>query len=399
MKNYKLHTSEGVRDYIGEELLIKKEIERRVENLFLSYGYTPVLTPTFEYIDVFSSSGLQQPSLYNLINRQGEVLALRNDLTSSIARIFATKNTNNLVPKKYCYVASTFRYPRLYQGKSHEFSQAGIEIVGSNNIKSDLECIKLAFEALSKINLSDYTVHLGSSAFIEQLFLDLNISESDTINLLSIIENKDFVLLENTLNELNVDKSYVDLVIHIMRNAGKLNFLTDIINKLENKKSVKILNDLKNLYERLLDLGLENKLVFDFSIYSYAKYYTGVTFQIFVGGIGRACVTGGRCDDLLKSFGKDAPMIGFGLDINACLDYIIENNLITIDNHKYLSFATLDSYSYAVKNNNILRANGDIVDVSMFDTLDESIEYAKSMKYKKVLYYNENKLEEIEVDC
>lgn len=398
MKNYKLHTSEGVRDYIGDELLVKKEIEKRIEHLFLSYGYTPVLTPTFEYIDVFTTGGIQQPSLYNLINRQGEVLALRNDLTSSIARIYASKDKNALLPKKYCYIASTFRYPRLYQGKSHEFSQAGIEIIGSSNIKSDLECIKLAFQALEDINLHDFCVHIGSSAFIEELFSNLGLDEEKNNKLLTFIENKDFVMLENTLYEYNVNKNMIDLIIHIMQKAGKRTFLNDIISKLENLECVKILENLKNLYERLLDLGLEGKVVFDFSIYSYAKYYTGVTFQIFVSGIGRAVVTGGRCDNLLNDFGANSPMIGFGLDINACLDYIVDNNLISVGKNKYLSFATLDSYKYAVLSNNKLRSAGDIVDVSMFDTIEESIEYALGMKYTKVLYYHDDKQEIIEVE-
>lgn len=397
MKNYKLHTSEGVRDYIGDELLIKKEIEHRIEHLFLSYGYTPVLTPTFEYIDVFTTGGIQQPSLYNLINRQGEVLALRNDLTSSIARIYASKSKQGALPQKYCYIASTFRYPRLYQGKSHEFSQAGIEIIGSSNIKSDLECIKLAFQALEDINLHDFCVHIGSSAFIEELFSNLGLNEEENNRLLTYIENKDFVMLEKTLYEYNVDGDMIDLILHIMQKAGRRTFLNDIISKLGNLSCVKLLEDLKNLYNRLLDLGLEGKLVFDFSIYSYAKYYTGVTFQIFVSGIGRAVVTGGRCDNLLNDFGATAPMIGFGLDINACLDYIVDNNLISISKNRYLSFATLDSYKYAVMSNNKLREKGDIVDVSMFDTLKESLDYAYTKKYSKVLYYHDEKSEVIEV--
>ena len=54
MKNYKLHTSEGVRDFLGNELLVKKEIERRLTKLFKSYGYNLVETPTFEYLDVYT---------------------------------------------------------------------------------------------------------------------------------------------------------------------------------------------------------------------------------------------------------------------------------------------------------------------------------------------------------
>ncbi len=397
MKNYKLHTSEGVRDYLGLELLVKEEIEKRIKNLFISYGYELVKTPTFEYIDVYTS-GSQTPSLYNLINRQGEVLALRSDMTSSIARIVASNNSKVEMPKKYAYIADTFRYPRLYQGKSHEFTQAGIEIIGTKNIKSDAECIKLAFEALKAINITNYTVHVGSSLFIEALFNDFGFDKNQIDNLLSIIQKKDFVLLKNTLDSYSLDLDKINLVIRLMENAGKLNFLQGIMSELQGTKSVKILQELKELYNELMRMGLENKLVFDFSIYSYANYYTGITFQVFCEGIGKASVTGGRCDNLLKTFGCDAPAIGFGLNINSVLDYIMSNDLIKIESVRYASIADKDSYVFAYESNNKLRANGVIVDVSMYDTLEETIEYAKANKCSKVLYYKNNSVQEIELE-
>ncbi len=395
MKNYKLHTSEGVRDYLGNELLVKEEIENRIKKIFLSYGYELVKTPTFEYTDIYTSNGIQHPSLYNLINRQGEVLALRNDMTSSIARIVASKG-NLIFPKKYCYIANTFRYPRLYQGKSHEFTQAGIEIVGAKGIKADIECIRIASQVLNEINLDNYMIHIGSSAFIDTLFSDFGFNVDRKTKLLSIIESKDYVLLKNTLLEYNLEKNKINLIIKLIEQAGKLNFLQSIIEELKGCEATSILLELKKLYEELSKRGLENKMVFDFSIYSYAKYYTGVTFQVFKDGIGRAIVTGGRCDNLLDSFGCHKELIGFGLDIDACLEYIIRNNLIVVKSVRYVSYTESNSYRFAMEHNNKLREEGIIIDVSMFDTLEETLDYAKKIKCDKVLYYSNNTLKEIE---
>lgn len=397
MKNYKLHTSEGVRDYLGYELLLKEEIENRIKKLFLNYGYELVKTPTFEYIDLYSNNGIQHPSLYNLINREGEVLALRNDMTKSIARIVATKG-NIIFPKKYCYIDSTFRYPRLYQGKSHEFTQAGIEIVGSNSLKSDIECIRMAYQALQDININDYMIHIGCSPFIEGLLKEFNLSNERVINILSIIENKDYVSLKNILLEYDLSIDKIDLIIELTHQAGKLNFLQKIIDKLEGYESVNLLNNLKDIYKELSKRGLENKMVFDFSIYSYAKYYTGITFQIFKDGIGRAIVTGGRCNELLSSFGLNEPLIGFGLDVDACLEYILNNDLIKIENIRYISHICDDSHEFAHKNNKMLQDKGIIVDVSMFDDLEETIKYAKAINCKKILHYYENNVIEILVE-
>lgn len=397
MKNYKLQTSEGVRDYIGEELLIKEEIESRLKNLFQSYGYNLVKTPTFEYLDVYMSKGVQKPTLYNLINRQGEVLALRNDMTSSIARIVASKDSSDILPKKYCYIANTFRYPRLYQGKSHEFTQAGIELIGISSKKADIECIKLAFQALNEISINKFTIHIGSSLFINSLLSDFGIKADDINQILTIIANKDFVMLNEYLVSINLSKDKIDLLLNLMRNAGKLNFLQGVIDKLNGLSSASILEDLKGLYSELLKLGLVNRVVFDFSISSYVNYYTGVTFQVFADGIGRAVVSGGRCDNLLKTFGRDLPMIGFGLDVDAALDYIVSNKLIEVKKVRYVSFSDVSSHEVALKNNDKLRASGIIVEVSMHDSLEDTIKYAKALHAKKVLVYKNNELEEIEV--
>ena len=397
MKNYKLHTSEGVRDFLGEELLVKKEIENRLYHLFESYGYNPVETPTFEYLDVYTSNGIQTPSLYNLINRQGELLALRNDMTSSIARIVATHDNNDILPKKYCYIADTFRYPRLYQGKSHVFTQAGIELIGISNVKADKECIKIAYNALNAINIKNFTIHIGSSSFIKTLFCDFGFNEEQILNLLTIIEAKNFVSLRNTLKEYNLSYDRINLVTKIMENAGKLNFLQGIIDELKGLNSALVLENLKTLYNELLKAGLQNKVVFDFSIYSYANYYTGVCFQVFADGIGKAIITGGRCDNLMSTFGPNLPAIGFGLNIDATMDYIIEHKLIVVNKERYVSFTDVYSHEYALEENNKLRSKGIVVDVSMFDTLDETIDYAKKINASKVLVYKNNKLSEIEV--
>ena len=398
MKNYKLHTSEGVRDFLGKELLVKKEIENRLLKLFKSYGYNLVETPTFEYLDVYTSSnGIQSPSLYNLINRQGELLALRNDMTLSIARVVATKDLNDIVPKKYCYIADTFRYPRLYQGKSHVFTQAGIELIGISNIKADIECIKLVYSALKAINLDSFTIHIGSAKFIEALFKDFGFNEEQVEKLLTIIETKNYVALRNTLQEYNLSDDRINLISKITENAGKLNFLQSIIDSLNGLKSAKILEDLKELYNELLKVGLQNRVVFDFSIYSYASYYTGVCFQVFADGIGKAIVTGGRCDKLLKTFGPDLPAIGFGLNIDATMDYIIANDLIEVNDVRYISFADEASHAYALEENDKLRASGIVVEVSMLETLEDTIAYAKARGISKVLEYKNNKCKEIEV--
>ena len=176
-------------------MLVKKEIEHKVLDIFKHHGFELIKTPTLEYLDVFSKDGLQKPDLYNLINRQGELLALCNDMTSSIARFVCSNVSLPFGIKKYCYIQDTFRYPRLYQGKHHQFLQAGVELIGDNGALADASIIHLASSCLKGCNVNDFTIHLGSSSFLSHL---LNVFKiKDTNKFYELMDNKDYFYASN----------------------------------------------------------------------------------------------------------------------------------------------------------------------------------------------------------
>lgn len=386
MKNYKLHISEGYNDTYGLEMLVKKEIEKCAIMTFQSHGYELIKTPTLEYIDVYSSGCMQKPDLYSLINRQGEVLALCNDMTSSIARFVCSNNLEG--PLKYCYTADVFRYPRLYQGKKHQFLQAGIELIGRDGISSDVECILLAHKLLKACNANEFTIHIGSAVFLDALFEDYKLSNELKNEIFSVIENKDYVTLNKVLHE-HLDKDKADFIVDLMLVGGKLKYIDNLINELKNTKAYDELCYLKNVYQTLKDLGVEN-IIFDFSIYSYANYYTGIIFAVYINGISKAVIEGGRCDNLFSSFGKDMKNIGFGFDVDALTSYALANNLFEIKHEKYLSFVSDDSIVFACKNNDELRSKGIIVNDLAFNCINCAKKYAKANGYDKVLEYKNN---------
>lgn len=388
MKNYRLHLSEGFKDTYGDEMLVKKEIEGKTLDIFAKYGYELIKTPTLEYIDVFSKDGSQKPDLYNLINRQGEVLSLCNDMTASIARFVCSNNSLPMGPKKYCYIADTFRYPRLYQGKNHQFLQAGVEFIGDSSFEADIRVISLAYETIKACNVKDFTVHLGSSDFLNALFSDFGIDNDIKNKVYSLIDNKDYVTLRTTLEEV-LDDDNANFLIDLMLKGGKLHYMEKLISSLEGKSSKSKLVYLKQIYETLNLLGIDN-IVFDFSIYSYAKYYTGIIFAIYVGGIGKTVVSGGRCDNLFKDYGKDLSDCGFGLDIDSLATYVLENNLINVKKRKCVSYIHDGELIRATKENNELRDAGVVVSEVHFNSLEEALNYAKENGYQAVMEYKDN---------
>ncbi len=392
MKNYKLHTSEGFKDTFGKEILVKKEIENKVLACFKSFGLEYIKTPGVEYIDVYSDKGIQKPDLYNLINHQGEVLALCNDMTASIARFVASNNIK--APAKYCYSADTFRYPRLYQGKSHQFLQAGIELVGNENIESDIEAIYIAHKVLNKLDINNYSIHLGSSKFLDLLFNDFNISESLKKAIYQDIEKKDYVSL-NELLKNNLEEKHYKFLFDLMLKGGKLRFIENLIKDLKGYKALEEALYLKNIYNTLKELGVEN-IIFDFSIYPYATYYTGIIFDVYLENASKSIISGGRCN-VFKSFGLDYSDIGFGLDIDVLTQYALDNKLIKINQRRYISFADKASYIFSLKTNDSFREDGIIVNDLRLNSLEETIKYAKDNGYSRVISYENNSFKLLEV--
>ena len=109
-----------------------------------------------------------------------------------------------------------------------------------------------------------------------------------------------------------------------MQSAGRINFIRRLKDKIAFPKTNNILCELEEFYLALEEIDMAKYVLFDFSIYSYAKYYNKIIFQIFVKGIADAIIEGGRYDNLLSHFGADLKAIGFGLNVDLLLEYIIQ---------------------------------------------------------------------------
>ena len=224
---------------------------------------------------------------------------------------------------------------------------------------------------------------------------DFNISDEIRGLIYHSIEIKDYVTLRNILDN-NLEKNNADLIFELMLKGGRLKFIDSLMNKLKNYKCNEELKHLKNIYNSLKELGVEN-IIFDFSIYSYQDYYTGIIFNIYIDNVVRYVVNGGRCDLLFKDFGKDLCDVGFGIDVDILTDYVIDNNLISVKNEKYLSITDSESFIKATQNNDVFRGEGIVVNEMKFDSDEDAYNYAKENGYSKIIEYKNNEIKIKEV--
>lgn len=392
MKNYTLHLPEGVKDYIGMEAKLKEKLQNKIKNVFKSYSYNLIETPTFEYLDIFTlgTANFQQTHLYHLINRQGELVALRSDMTRAIARVVCTQNSNVSTTQRYSYIANSFRYPERYQGKLHEFTQGGIELIGNNSAEADAEVIKVAIEALETVDIHDFTMHIGSSQFLEYMLSDIGLGELEREQVYVAIDQKDAVKLKKILEASPIDSQTLAMLLELIQCAGSIELLRSVKQRINCSQSKEALEYLEEIYEILQAYGIEEKVLFDFSLLSYGKYYTGIMFQAFTHGIGSAIVEGGRYDTLLCQFGRDLPAVGFGIDINLVLQKLMQNiDNISLNASKTLIVYTTNTRSAALKVADNFRKEGLIIENSFSKDIEEALNYAKDLGMGGILYFKE----------
>lgn len=383
MKTFNLKTPIGLKDYILKDMEKKNKIETALKELFLSSGYNLIETPTLEYIDVFTDD-IQDPSLYKLTNKEGEVLALKSDITKSIARVVKTVTKDFIFPQRFCYVSNIFRYKKAYLGMQHEFTQAGIELIGANDIYADYEVVSLAVKSLNS-TLDNFNLYISSSEFFNNYLGDLNINESTKQEILEAIKNKNISNIKKIIDTYSSsDKKYYEVLSLVIEAIGKKDLLNTIKSNVKSEKTLNSLTRLEKLYDLLEKNGLDKNVSFDFSILSFGNYYTGITLQGYTKGVGTPILEGGRYDNLIGDEKEKKSACGFAINVNDLigktkLTFEKETKLL-YSNDKEQALKFLDGNSF----------------VSLEKSLDDAFAYSIANSIKEIVDVDNNKKYKLE---
>ena len=308
-----LHTPEGVRDIYGEEYAKKLKLEKMIHKKLKSFGYQDIQTPSFEFFDVFSREIGTTPSkeLYKFFDKEGNTLVLRPDFTPSMARCAAKYFMEETFPIRFCYLGNTFTNISSLQGKLCEVTQMGAELIGDGSVEADAEMIAMLIECLKSAGLERFQVTVGEADYFRGLCEAAGLSKETELELRENVSGKNIFAVEDLLKEQHIEEEYREAFLKITELFGAAEVLEKAEALVSNARSLRAVERLKQVYELLRIYGAEQYISFDFGMLSRYHYYTGVTFRAYTYGVGDAIVKGGRYDNLLKTFGKDAPAVGF----------------------------------------------------------------------------------------
>lgn len=369
--NKKNMIPEGTRDLILDECIIKRNLERNIDNLFEKWGYKEVITPTIEFYEAFNynSQSLSEEDMYKFFDNRGRILVLRPDMTIPIARVVETKLKDMELPIKLRYTSNVFRVHESFGGKRNEYTDCGVEFIGLEDRKSDLEILVLALEALKKLGLNDFKLEIGNIGFFNGAFKNLEIDENYKEAIAQFIEDKNLKSLEDYLSDLDIKEEYKKFFNklpwmfgnkQILEEAKKLAFNEDIKGNLEY---------LEELYSELEQLGYGENVTFDLGMVPRLNYYTGIIFRGYGEGVGNTLLRGGRYDNLINISKKNVPAVGFSIDINSVIP-IVEINKIQNQNI-YEIYYSGNNRIEAIGKSEELRSQGYIVNLLFKEGLDE----------------------------
>ncbi len=401
MKENLLYTPEGVRDIYGEELQKRLLCMDKLERTLAGFGYREIETPSYEYFDIFNleKGSAQSNEMFKFFDRDNNTLVLRPDITPSIARCVAKYYAEESLPVRLCYQGRTFTNTPKHQGKLSQTTQIGAELINDQSSAADAEVIACAIRCLLAVGFTDFMIEIGDISFFRGIVREAGLDGEKEEKLKAFILSKNFYGLREYAEGLGMPEPLTRLFSEYDNLFGGVEVLDRAEALVQNETSLAAVSRLRKVYRALLSYGYEGHVGFDLSMLNRYHYYTGIQFAGYTYGTGDAVLKGGRYDDLMACFGKDAPAVGFAIYLDDLMNAVIRNNLpMDIQREHIVIIYDREVQEQAIKKAVSLRNEGktaELIRKSSRADLKEYKSYARRMGVTKIISFSEDGEHEI----
>jgi ATP phosphoribosyltransferase regulatory subunit len=231
-----------------------------------------------EVVETGAGENLRR-ELFLFMDREGGILSLRPEMTTSIARMAATHMQADVLPRRIFYSANVFRHVQPHLAQYREFWQIGIELLGAPGPLADAEVISLAVKALQSFGLSNFRVSLNQSGIFKSLLDASPMKPGDKEMVRNLIESKDLVELSRLLESLAISDELKETIARLPVLHGNLDVIKKIPYVEKNRQTAAEVKELIMVYDALKLFGVEDKIVVDMGVLRGLDYYTGVVFE------------------------------------------------------------------------------------------------------------------------
>ena len=403
----------GTKDYRGSDIQRRDHLINIVKSKYASYGYEPLETPAFEYLDTVSlvygdegdkliyrvlNSGdfLNDVSPYDDYKAVGRKICkkgLRYDLTLPLMRHVCCNVDDIVFPYKRYQIQPVWRADRPQRGRYREFYQCDADIVGSSSLSCELELMSLVCDVFRKLGIIDFTIKLNHRDILRGVVEHLGYADrfNDVCTVVDRLDKECVSKVRERLAHIGMSANGVDELFDILGRCSSNDAFIDVVGRLcadvcRHKGIDDIRHILDNAYYWGVDIG---KIRCDLSLVRGLAYYTGTVFEVAIGNVSVGSVVGGGRYTYALKQGKINDMIGVGLSFG------IDRLLLALDELKLINVQqrTTDIMFTSSVGGNVarivsdLRGRGLIVETYLNDEdLKYQLRYANRKRIRYVVF-------------
>ena len=303
----------GTQILIGRAARRRRVLERAICSVFEGWSYEEIIPPIFDYFDVFAKGmgAGQEEHIYRFIDREGNILALRPEFTSLVAKTVATRLASMPKPIRLFYSGEVLRFDKPKGGRQREFAQIGVEHYGGTRKTADVEILLIAVETFQRLGIQGFQINLGSVDFFGGIVDRMELPAEQIASLKDVLNIKDQSGLEALLQTLPIEDRRKNILRAVPHLTGGKTVIKEARGLVKNARSVEALDHLEEIYSIFEKLDLAQHLTIDLGEIRGFDYYTGILFRAYVRDLGFEVASGGRYDGLPAAFGEDLPAVGF----------------------------------------------------------------------------------------
>jgi len=360
----------GTRDFYPEDLALRTFLFDKFRASSRTFGFREYDAPVLEHEDLYVRKAGEEVSgqLYSFEDKGGRRVALRPEMTPSLARMVMARGKGAVMPIKWFSIPQCWRYERMTRGRRREHYQWNVDIWGVPGVEAEAELLATMVHLFTSLGLTsvDVGIKINSRAVVGEVLTGLGVPADKfaaTCVLVDKLEKVPLDAVQGDMEALGLDRSVVERLTSVL-SSGSLDAMEEVLGP-----SSVALADLRQVFTLAENYGISDWLDFDASVVRGLAYYTGAVFEAFDRrGELRAVAGGGRYDKLLETFGgAPTPACGFGFGDAVIVELLKERGLLPPelkDGPDAVVFAVDgDLYGAGIGAATALRAAGASVDV------------------------------------
>ncbi|HEU4682285.1 MAG TPA: histidine--tRNA ligase [Gemmatimonadales bacterium] len=348
----------GFRDFYPDDLALRSHIFRTWRTVATRYGFEEYDGPPLEPLDLYTAKSGDEivGQLYNFSDKGDREVALRPEMTPSLARMVAARAGQLKKPIRWFSIPQLFRYERQQRGRLREHFQLNCDLIGEASPLADAEIIALAIDVMRGFGLgpNDVRVRLSDRRLLTAILQSRGVPEVGMSKAFECIDKIER-LRKDQLDQLYagsqaLGKATIADLQEIARIRG-WDMLESHLGAVPGL--TKTAEPLRHTYTALESMGLGSFVDIDLTIVRGLAYYTGVVFELFDSGRSlRAICGGGRYDNLLSAVGGvELPAVGFGMGDVVLAELLKDRSLVPTDVSSidvFIAFITKDDVAYVL---------------------------------------------------